>query len=1210
MKTIYKFIVALSLLVASGFTTLNQSRSDQYISTGNEIAGIQQNDREPRFVQGAITIKLKPGRQNYERQTGTVYFGVKSLDDKVAQFRIDNLEKRFHYNPIKLRDGMPDLSRIYKISFPAEIPVNDVVSAFALDSNVEYAEPIPINQAFDVPNDALYSQLMHLPQIHAPEAWNIHKGENGPQDVVIAIDDTGIDWKHPDLQSNIWQNLAEDADGDGHTLEYNGLAWVLDPGDINGIDDDGNGHVDDLIGWNFAGNNNNPQPYPANPLGFHGTHCAGIAGGVTNNGSGIASISWNVKVMPLCIDSNNTDPWAYDGLLYAAENGADIISCSWGSLGYSTANQEAVTYATSLGSIVVAAVGNNKSYIKIYPADYHDVIAVTAVSADDTKAWYANFNSFVDIAAPGGDHSSGILSTLPGGTYGLDAGTSMSAPLIAGCFALLKSYHPDWTNSQLITQILGTADNIDSLNPQFATMIGSGRVNAYRMLSEQNVNPFLKLELISVATIDQNGNGINEPGEDVTLNFNLYNHMPTSGTQNANVTLSSSDQDLIFVKESCTASVPADNSFAILNQLKVHINPNATCHFATIHVHFDAGLPIISGQDFDIQLLVNPSGILVYEGKQYGKDYSGTYIGNILNRLGYSYTYSNTLTSLLGFETVFLSFGNYDWVFDQSTPFTQDQSSAIQHYLEQGGKLYLEMGGMYYRINNSGFNNMQAMKDLFGISIVAYGNGENRIDTLLGMQGTATQNMSFRRSDQGTFFYIDKLYPKATASAVFKENGYGNVGVMFNGSGSHGQKTFYMGYALADLHDRDTTSSRNMILLKTLRFFNFTLPTGYLLTNFTEDKTAGAVPLQVHFKDISIGDPSHPVNSWQWDFNGDGVTDSYEQNPVWTFNEPGPYSVKLITSNGIKTDFMVYDDIISANSGYLVYEGIPDGLAFSGSYIRDYIQNQGLPVSYRNVLPDSLDGYSAVFLSFGNAGSGNVFLDNQMARTLTSYLHKGGFVYLDGGDALGWDQATNIQLLNLFGLQSSSDGGLKRISDLEGQSNSLTQDIVFTGSNQLSEVYIDQYIPQPNGAMAAFIENDYGTVAVQSEVTGGRRTFCFSYAIADLVDGQYPNTRDELMHRILGFFDMLTTVPDRGNLASKGYSIYPNPVSDRFTIQATGDLSQNTTMTIYSIDGRQIESKQLPEPTTVVNVSDLPTGVYIVKVMDGQSEQIVKVLKE
>ena len=204
----------------------------------------------------------------FGKQTGMVRFGIHSLDEKVADFEVYQLEKRFKYNPAKLRADLPDLSRIYKISFPDKFSLNEVVESFSIDPNVEYAEPIPVGHLADVPNDSLYSQLQHLPQIFAPEAWEIHKGEAGTDEIIIAIVDTGVDWDHEDLQSNVWQNLGEDADGDGHTMEFNGTQWVLDPGDLNGVDDDLNGFTDDLIGWNFITNTGDPNPIPGNPMVF------------------------------------------------------------------------------------------------------------------------------------------------------------------------------------------------------------------------------------------------------------------------------------------------------------------------------------------------------------------------------------------------------------------------------------------------------------------------------------------------------------------------------------------------------------------------------------------------------------------------------------------------------------------------------------------------------------------------------------------------------------------------------------------------------------------------------------------------------------------------------------------------------------------------------------------------------------------------------
>ncbi|MCX6267015.1 MAG: S8 family serine peptidase [Bacteroidetes bacterium] len=354
--------ISLIVLIAFVFGIQSQSQvASPKIKSGHGAvrASLDSASLSAQWVPGMITVKLKKGVGEFGKQTGNVSFGIPSLDLKVANYQVNQLEKRFRYNPAKYHEGLPDLSRIYKISFPENLSLTEVAAIFSSDPNVEYAEPIPVIHAFDVPNNSLYSQLQHLPQIFGPEAWAIHKGENGLTKIVIAINDSGIDWDHVDLQSNIWQNLAEDADHDGHTMELSGTSWVLDPGDLNGIDNDGNGHIDDLIGWNFIGNNGDPNPYQGNPMYSHGTHCAGIADGATNNDKGLASISWNVKVMPICVDQNNSYPYAYDGIIYAAESGADIISNSWGGGGYSLADQETITYAAGLGSIVLAAAGNN-----------------------------------------------------------------------------------------------------------------------------------------------------------------------------------------------------------------------------------------------------------------------------------------------------------------------------------------------------------------------------------------------------------------------------------------------------------------------------------------------------------------------------------------------------------------------------------------------------------------------------------------------------------------------------------------------------------------------------------------------------------------------------------------------------------------------------------------------------------------------------------
>ena len=372
-------------------------------------------------------------------------------------------------------------------------------------------------------------------------------------------------------------------------------------------------------------------------------------------------------------------------------------------------------------------------------------------------------------------------------------------------------------------------------------------------------------------------------------------------------------------------------------------------------------------------------------------------------------------------------------------------------------------------------------------------------------------------------WYIDQLTPVEEAIIPFYEYNYGNVSIMFDGAETYGHKAFYMGYSLAELVDTDPVSSRNNVLLKVLDFFGI-LPENYILANFTADKKAGGIPLDVNFTDLTLTDPGHPALSWQWDFNNDGTIDSQVQHPTWTYNDPGTYDVRLIVSNELESDTLVKEGLIGINTGYLVYEGVAGGDDYSGSFIRDYLQEHVYTVTYRNNLPESLEGFSAVFLSFGNFESGYTVLNAGLAKTIGDYLEGGGYVYLEGGDALGYDQANNNQFLELFGIASATDGTNNPIDSLKGQTGTLAEDLLFTGSQQTSVAYIDRYVPMDD-AGAAFVEKGYGIVAVQHSLPGAHRTFCFSYALAELEDGENPNTREQLLERILNFFDIYTGTP-------------------------------------------------------------------------------------
>jgi subtilisin family serine protease len=523
MKKFYLLIVALMVVVMTSMMLTEKNDSQQ---TTLPTMGKSQ----PMFLKGMITIKLKEGVGEFDVQKGLVSFNIPSLDAKVNKFEVDLLEKRFRYNPQKLRDDLPDLSRIYIIEFPETYPVTKVAREFSKDPNIEYAEPIPVNYLLEEPNDPLYDQLHHLEQIKADSAWDIHKGEDGEEEVVIAIVDSGTEWDHEDLVDNIWQNMGEDFDGDGKTIEFTGGEWIFDPDDENGVDDDGNGYIDDLIGWNFYLSGNDPNPTPGTYSWGHGTLMGGYASATTNNNIGVASISWNLSIMPIQAGWYNYTLQAYNAIIYAAENGADVISNSWGYYDwYSQANFEAVTYAKSLGSIIVGGAANSNQFRIMYPAAYPGVLGVAALNHLDIKAGYSNFGPHIAVSAPGGDGSGSnyeLLTTTVNNSYTSASGTSCATPIVAGLSGLVKSYHPEWTSDQVITQVLGTADTIDYLNPGYENLLGSGRINAYRALTDTGVtlDQEIALDLFYSEFQDFDSNQIPEPGDTISLSLKLINY--------------------------------------------------------------------------------------------------------------------------------------------------------------------------------------------------------------------------------------------------------------------------------------------------------------------------------------------------------------------------------------------------------------------------------------------------------------------------------------------------------------------------------------------------------------------------------------------------------------------------------------------------------------------------------------------------------------
>jgi PKD repeat protein len=345
------------------------------------------------------------------------------------------------------------LQRTYLLEFSDYASAQLIIDELKATNQVVYAERVPMDYTCLTPNDPSYGSEWHLATINAAGAWNYFSTGST---IKIAIVDNAIDRGHQDLSGNLWVNPGEIAS--------------------NSIDDDGNGYIDDINGYDVADNDNNPNP-PNNSFD-HGTHCAGISSARTNNSIGIAAIGYSCKLMCVKATSSSASPSSvtdgYDGIVYAVLAGADVISLSWGGSGSSTTAQNIITWASQQGAVLIAAAGNNNVSTMFYPAGYVECIAVAATSSNDAKASFSNYGSWIDISAPGNN----IYSTLPSNGYGNMSGTSMACPLVAGLAGLMLSLNPLLTPTDVRNCIQNNAVNINSQNPSYIGQLGSGRIDA------------------------------------------------------------------------------------------------------------------------------------------------------------------------------------------------------------------------------------------------------------------------------------------------------------------------------------------------------------------------------------------------------------------------------------------------------------------------------------------------------------------------------------------------------------------------------------------------------------------------------------------------------------------------------------------------------------------------------------------------------------
>ena len=457
-----------------------------------------QDQPQPRIIPGKVTVQLEDdvNIDNAAKAFGRVSFGLPSLDGLMAEFEVNEYQRLFPWRTTrpKVNSGMHDMTRFVELTFPESYDVMEVVRELSQNPNVRAADPvweIPLDAAPDDPQwPNQWAMEPGPPDPYFYDAWDI---ETGSDSIIFALIDSGIDYDHPDLEGNIWINPGEDLDGDG---------VVYDIDDLNGVDDDGNGIVDDIIGYDFfsggtvyPGEDGDGPDTDPDDFNGHGTHVAGIAAAMTNNANQVtgAAGGWygghrsyrGARIICCRVGYTGTDGNGYvnsnncaQAIDYSAMMGANVMNASWGG---APVNAFAAANAMAAGVTFCHAAGNDSADNPDEMDNQPGMLSVASVGpSSDTRSSFSNFGYWVDVCAPG----SNILSTYPGGATATLGGTSMASPMVAGLALLIRSAMPSLTKTQVDSIIVNTTDPVEYANSElYWYKLGSGRINAFSALA-------------------------------------------------------------------------------------------------------------------------------------------------------------------------------------------------------------------------------------------------------------------------------------------------------------------------------------------------------------------------------------------------------------------------------------------------------------------------------------------------------------------------------------------------------------------------------------------------------------------------------------------------------------------------------------------------------------------------------------------------------
>jgi len=467
------------------------------VVTGNlhadKPAGIRRASDGSEYAAGWLCVKLKQSlrdqcsgillpngvllRSGVLMRNGILLeprLGVPSVDVLNAKYgvtRIERMDPNPNPHPAVKQYGV---DMIFTVHLDPSLDMEVVAREYKALPEVEDAYPSAVYRAEAVPNDSLVGSQWALPKIKTFQAYDITHGDSTQSSVWVVVPDIGLDWHHEDIQNGLWINGQED-------INHNGRFDLGPPpgGDEDSVDNDGNGYIDDVIGWDWMQFDNDPSPNQSGD--DHGTATWGCCMAQTNNALGVASPGYRTHGMGTNTGTGGLIYYGYNALAYGINQGAKVANLSWGG---GSNNQSAIDAAWSSGMNLCASAGGDAGVVIRYPGASMHVTGVMSSNQTDYKSSFSNYNGtsssqkYYDVCAPG----EAILTTIPGNTYASYSGTSFSTPMTAGVVAMMRAFRPSLTNDQIDTILYHTCDTMP--DPLYHNgQLGWGRVNEWRALN-------------------------------------------------------------------------------------------------------------------------------------------------------------------------------------------------------------------------------------------------------------------------------------------------------------------------------------------------------------------------------------------------------------------------------------------------------------------------------------------------------------------------------------------------------------------------------------------------------------------------------------------------------------------------------------------------------------------------------------------------------